>query len=201
MRNGRKEARVPNGCLLVMMQPALETEGEFNDWYDTDHIPERMAIPGFLAARRYQCVDGWPRYLAIYDLESPDVLESAPYLAVAEGAYTNWTRRVLQRVRVFRHALVQIAPGQALLTRCTRLLLIRFTGLQDAAMATVDETLDALSARNPVIGQIRTMREATTGALFVQIESRSPLLPGAVTAADFGVHAATIDLWNSYVAR
>ena len=51
-------------------------EEEFNAWYDTEHLPERLAIPGFRSARR------WVRggtYLATYELDSPEVLQS-PYL-------------------------------------------------------------------------------------------------------------------------
>jgi hypothetical protein len=68
-----------NGLLLFMtdIDPALEVE--FNRWYEEEHLGERMAIPGFITARRFQAIEGSPKYLAIYDLESPDVLQSAPY--------------------------------------------------------------------------------------------------------------------------
>jgi len=41
-----------NGLLLFMtdIDPALE--GEFNRWYEEEHLDERMAIPGFITARR-----------------------------------------------------------------------------------------------------------------------------------------------------
>ena len=190
---------MPKGCLLVMMQPSPDFESEFNDWYDTDHVPERLAIPGFLAARRYECIEGWPRYLAIYDLADPDVLTSPAYLAVAEGAYTNWTRRVLPRVRVLRHALVQCHPGDAPTTTAPRLLMIRFAGAGEAAMPDLLDSLRALPKRIPEIAQIRLMAE--NDDYLALIEARSPLLPGSISAHMFGRLAATIDLWNLYVAR
>jgi hypothetical protein len=41
------------GMLLVMadIDPAIERD--FNEWYEQEHLTERMAIPGFLRARRF----------------------------------------------------------------------------------------------------------------------------------------------------
>lgn len=50
------------GLLLVLMQPPAESDGEFNAWYDT--------------ALRYVCLSGWPRYLALYDLDEPALLDA-----------------------------------------------------------------------------------------------------------------------------
>jgi hypothetical protein len=40
-------------------------EGEFNRWYEEEDLGERMAIPGFITARRFQAIQGRPKYLAI----------------------------------------------------------------------------------------------------------------------------------------
>ena len=192
---------MPKGCLVVMMQPSPDFEGEFNAWYDTDHVPERLAIPGFLAAKRYECVDGWPRYLAIYDLAGIDVLESPAYLAVAEGTYTNWTRRVLPRVRVLRHPLAQCAPGEALTSTAPRLVMVRFADVGAAAEAELLGVLAGLRERFAEIAQTRLMAEPGTGHYVAFIEARSPLPAGAMGATAFGGYASAIDLWNVYVAR
>jgi hypothetical protein len=83
-----------NGLLLFMtdIDPALE--GEFNRWYEEEHLDERMAIPGFITARRFQAIEGSPKYLAIYDLQSPDVLQSAPYQHVVGPGKSMWTKRM-----------------------------------------------------------------------------------------------------------
>ena len=39
------------GLLLVMMEPPEEMEEEFNEWYDTEHIPEREAVPVYCQHR------------------------------------------------------------------------------------------------------------------------------------------------------
>jgi len=57
-----------------------EMEGEWNLWYDTTHIPNRLGKPGFLSASRFLALWGEYRYLTIYDLASIDALTSEPYL-------------------------------------------------------------------------------------------------------------------------
>jgi hypothetical protein len=83
-----------NGLLLFMtdIDPALE--GEFNRWYEEEHLAERMAISGFIAARRFQAIEGGPKYLAMYDLESADVLQSAPYRHIVGPGKSVWTKRM-----------------------------------------------------------------------------------------------------------
>jgi hypothetical protein len=77
------------GFLLVLMQPPPTMEDEFNAWYDTEHIAERLAVPGFETALRYVCTDGAPLYLALYDLASQNVLNSPAYLKVGFDTIPN----------------------------------------------------------------------------------------------------------------
>ena len=71
------------GLLLVMIDIDAEHEEEFNRWYEEEHLPERKTCPGFLSARRFVSVDGEPKYLAIYDLESVEVLDTDAYKRIA----------------------------------------------------------------------------------------------------------------------
>ena len=64
------------GLLLVMTDIDAANETDFNRWYEEEHLDERMAIPGFINARRFTAIEGGPKYLALYDLESPKVLQS-----------------------------------------------------------------------------------------------------------------------------
>lgn len=56
------------------IDPGLEAK--FNAWYDAEHIVELLAVPGFLSARRFRAINGSPKYLAVYDLEQPEVLDT-----------------------------------------------------------------------------------------------------------------------------
>jgi hypothetical protein len=100
------------GLLLVTMEPPASLEEEFNDWYDTEHLPQRRALPGFESGARYVCIAGWPKWLALYDLASPQVLETSAYLAVSGGNSTPWSKRILPRT-IGRSRIVaeQISPG------------------------------------------------------------------------------------------
>jgi hypothetical protein len=66
------------------MNPPAD-EDAFNAWYDDEHAPLRLGTPGFRNGRRYKAVTehefgrSGPRYLALYDLDSPEVLDSEPY--------------------------------------------------------------------------------------------------------------------------
>ena len=102
------------GLLLAMMDIDPEAEGEFNHWYDIEHVPERLAVPGFLGAQRYQAVEGSPKYQALYDLESPAVLDRPEYKKLNENP-SELTQRLRPHFRNFHRGVYeQIFPtGQA----------------------------------------------------------------------------------------
>src|SRR5215470_3530243 len=64
---------------MVYCEVPAEHEEEFNRWYNEEHIPERLAIPGVLNAARYEAVAGGPKYLACYELASADAWYSADW--------------------------------------------------------------------------------------------------------------------------
>ena len=87
------------GLLLNAMNVTPEAEGDFNAWYDEEHLPALAAVPGTLAARRYRSgedAEGTHRYAAIYHLTSPDVTRSEAWKAAVE---TPWTARVRPQFR------------------------------------------------------------------------------------------------------
>ena len=53
----------------------------YEHWYVSEHLPERLGVPGFVAARRYEAAKGAPRFFTRYDVESLEVLSSPDYLA------------------------------------------------------------------------------------------------------------------------
>jgi hypothetical protein len=98
------------GLLLTLTEPPPALEEEFNAWYDEEHLPERLAIPGFRSARRWVC---GRTYLATYELDSAAVLQSAAYLARYQNQ-TPWSKRCLGRCVTFkRWACEQVEPGSA----------------------------------------------------------------------------------------
>ncbi len=108
------EIRSPQGLLYVEVDCPLELEAEFHAWYNTEHVPERLRIPGFVSGERYAALEGAPRWLASYGLESVAVLESPEYLKWAGPLQTAWTKRMVTSTRVLRSVfrLVQSADAQ-----------------------------------------------------------------------------------------
>jgi hypothetical protein len=81
-----------SALLMVWADIPADKEKEFNRWYNEEHLAERLAVPGFLSAARYEAVKGGPKHLACYELESAAVLESAAYKKVQANP-TAWTKR------------------------------------------------------------------------------------------------------------
>lgn len=72
-------------------------EADYNAWHSLQHMPERLAVPGFKRGRRAVGVDGTPaeqKYFMMYEAEAADTFVSAPYLARLNDP-TEWTRRIL----------------------------------------------------------------------------------------------------------
>jgi hypothetical protein len=79
--------------LLVRMGIPPEHEDEFNDWYNTDHVPALTSVAGVYAARRYRATAGSPTYLAMYELAHADVRTSDAWRKAADSPWTLRMRR------------------------------------------------------------------------------------------------------------
>jgi hypothetical protein len=76
-----------NGLFYVYTDPGTLPEAEFHDWYDHEHGPARLKVPGIRGAYRYRALDDLaPPWLALYPLDSPDVIDSPEYKALAANA-------------------------------------------------------------------------------------------------------------------
>ena len=103
-----------NGILIAAMDFTNVDAGEFHDWYDTEHVPERARVPGFLTSRRWIGADNSHLSLATYDLDAVSVLQGTAYSAIAGENASPWTKRMTSRVkRILRYEGIQILPGSA----------------------------------------------------------------------------------------
>lgn len=101
------------GMLMTSMDIDPGHEAEFNDWYDREHLTERVAISGFLEARRYLAVEAAPKYLALYSTSGFDVLTGPAY----RTALANQTPRSQLNISRFRNmgravARVTVSRGE-----------------------------------------------------------------------------------------
>jgi hypothetical protein len=100
-----------SGLLLVMMAVDPAHEEDFNRWYNEEHLPERQVWPGILRARRFAAIDGpGPKFLALYDLESPDVATSEAYVKLSTQD-SPWTLRVRPHRTVFARNVYEELPS------------------------------------------------------------------------------------------
>jgi hypothetical protein len=95
------------GMLLTSMDIDPADEADFNRWYDREHLEERVAIPGFIEARRYVAHVGSPKYLCLYSTETIDVLDSPAYRARLANP-TDWSKRTMARFKNMIRAVARI---------------------------------------------------------------------------------------------
>lgn len=93
------------GMLMTSMDVDAAHEQDFNLWYDREHLAERVAIDGFLEARRYVAVDAAPKYLGLYSTKTFEVLDSPAY----RTALANQTAWSLGHIGRFRNMLRSVA--------------------------------------------------------------------------------------------
>lgn len=102
-------------AVLIWNDITPEGRDEFYAWHNTEHMPERTAIPGFLRGRRYGAEDAAtaPEFFTLYEVATPAVLTGADYLARL-NAPTEWTRRATQAFRNTSRALTQVIHSDSI---------------------------------------------------------------------------------------
>jgi hypothetical protein len=193
------------GMLLTSMDVDAADEADFNRWYDREHLIERVAIPGFLEARRYIAHEGRPKYLCLYSTQTFDVLDSPTYRAVLNNP-TEWSKKTLARfknmIRVI--ARITISRGQG---RGAALGIVRLrpaAGGKDRLRAALAEKLDPekldgiismhLIESDPALSKPITdeprVSDPGAGDWFVLIDGTDVNAIGAAIAAGFSGPAA-----------
>ncbi len=131
------------GMLLTSMNIGASDEAEFNRWYDREHLEERVAIPGFLEARRYVAHEGNPKYLSLYSTETFEVLDSPAY-RTALANQTAWSKANIARFQNMIRAVARITisrgTGRGAVLGITRLR--PSGGGEDKLRAALHEQLD-----------------------------------------------------------
>ena len=64
---------------LVGTECSPGREAEYNEWYNRLHMPTELEAPGIIRGTRYERIGSqfeYPRYLAIYELESEAAIEA-----------------------------------------------------------------------------------------------------------------------------
>lgn len=105
------DRRAPSGAgalLIVSMDVAPEVEAEFNAWYDTEHLPALLQVPGVICGRRFKAEAGSPRYVAVYHLQSRATYAAEPGWLAADQ--TAWIKRLRRFQRDRRYYMFRPDP-------------------------------------------------------------------------------------------
>lgn len=95
--------------LFVWSDIDPDHETDFNQWYDREHMEERVRIPGFTGARRYRAVSGSARrYLALYRASSLADFTSDAYRK-AFTKQTQWSVTNFGRMSNTRRRVMHVA--------------------------------------------------------------------------------------------
>jgi hypothetical protein len=158
---------MPKGILIAALNFSVIAEDEFHDWYDREHLPERLNVPGFLNAERWIARSDPKVSVATYDLDSVGVLRGARYLSVAHDRASPWTKRVIARCdRLLRYEGEQIVPGDQVAPESAGGLLLVAMNVAAEHEAEFNEwyNTEHLPALGSVPGVLRARRYRGQGA-------------------------------------
>jgi hypothetical protein len=188
------------GMLLTSMDIDPSDEAEFNRWYDREHLEERIAIDGFLEARRYIAHAASPKYLSLYSTETFEVLDSAAY-RTALARQTEWSKVNIARFKNMIRAVARITISRGT-GRGAVLGIVRLrpsAGGEDRLRAALRDALDPdaldgiismhLMESDPVLSKPLTDNPSASdpgaGDWFVLIDGTNVNAVSAVIAACF----------------
>lgn len=141
------------GLLFASFDFSTAYEDEFHDWYDLEHIPERLHVPGFINAERWIATDNPKIAIATYDLESFGVLQSPAYQAIGGANSSVWTRRVTAKAkRIMRFVGNQLLPGDVAAPPGAGALLVASMNVDPAAEPEFNEWYN--SEHLPFLGAV-----------------------------------------------
>lgn len=106
-------ALLGKGVLAIWNGIEPEAEEEFLRWHVHEHIPERVALPGFLRGRRYVAVDGTPKYFNFYETSQPADLVSQAYRTELDRP-SEWTRSVVRSFTDTSRTICEVARSSGL---------------------------------------------------------------------------------------
>ena len=131
------------GMIVIWNDIKEEMRDEFVQWHSSEHLPERVSIPGFISGQRWYGEHASPQYLTTYVTQNTGVLTSDAYIQRLNDP-TPWT---LKTVAAFRHTCR--AAGEVMWEYGSKkgygrhILAIQITELEDLTILT--EYLNSLA--------------------------------------------------------
>lgn len=204
----------PTGILAIWNDCAPGQEALYERWYRTEHLAERLAIPGFRSGRRFRRLSGTgPQYFTCYETDSPEVLYSVAYQERVQNP-TDLTRQAMSGV------LVNVSRTICRVVRSDGAMRGGFAVTATISSAAV---LQAMADRHPAAGdvvrteiwhaeerpeggpnteqQIRGRDSRIEGCLLIETASAESARQGAQSVEDLsGCHARAFGLMHELFA-
>ena len=98
---------LPRAAMLLSFDVAAEARLEHDDWHSHEHLPERLAIPGFRRGSRWTVLAGGPAYFVMYEVGELGVLSSPAYMDRLNHP-SPWTAKMMPSYRGMRRGLCEI---------------------------------------------------------------------------------------------
>jgi hypothetical protein len=109
MIRARKRNRAMSYVYVVQMDIPQELEAEFNRIYDEDHVPTILKVPGVRSCARYRLEHStnqrMPRYLAIYELDRPEIVNSPEWTEASDLG--EWKPKIRPHTTNRQHSVFQ----------------------------------------------------------------------------------------------
>ena len=155
------------GMLLTSMDVDPEHEEDFNRWYDREHLEERVAVNGFVEARRYVAEDAAPKYLCLYSTETIEVLDSPAYKARLANP-TEWSKVTMARFKNMIRAVARVTISH---------------GRGRGAMLGIVRIRPASGGHDTLRGALRTALDPQSidGIISMHVIESDPALSGPMT--------------------
>lgn len=165
-----------DGLLLVKSNPPAQLEEEFNAWYDSEHLPERLSVPGFNSAIRLVEVEDKRNYLALYDLDSVGVLDTPAYLRFSGENFTPWTKRIVLACNFIRVVARLVRSAGAPQPHPSHTLLLQLRIDCDKEVETsIDDALAKLSHANVCRIRVFQVLEIEETEIFCVVDGNGSL--------------------------
>lgn len=89
---GERRVEPPSPWIYIVATDIPEdVADEYVAWYDQEHLPRLVTVPGVRRARRFVATSGSPKFLTAYNLDERDAFNSPDGLSARK---TPWTARM-----------------------------------------------------------------------------------------------------------
>lgn len=156
------------GLLAIWTTLEEDYRNEFRKWHSCEHIRDRISIPGFCTARRYQGIGDTFDFLMCYETEDTKVLASEPYLWAVNHP-TPWTREIIAHSKKTVRAIYSLlsTAGERPLLEAPYLITLAFNIDFDQENVVLQECAEAIRKACLLPGVCRSrlyrMDEETSG--------------------------------------